>query len=290
LPLVGTPHDVSKITGEKLRAYVNKFFTPDRIVISVVGVDHKYLETIVPLLFDQLPNPKKPSKAKATYTGGEMRIHVRGGGQIPQTFDHPNGLAHFSLAFESGGWHEKDLFATCVLQMLMGGGGSFSAGGPGKGMYTRLYENVLNQHAFVESVNSFLEIYSDSGIFGLSGFSTPDNAEPLVYSLVKAAHDMAGPVQEVELKRAKNRLKSSVWMQLEQKTLQLEDIGRQGIVYGKVHSAATICEHIDAVTGKDIQNVAYKLLTSQPSIAAYGDLTSLPRSDLITRHFGPSLK
>lgn len=26
----------------------------------------------------------------------------------------------------------------CILQMLMGGGGSFSAGGPGKGMHSRL--------------------------------------------------------------------------------------------------------------------------------------------------------
>ena len=30
----------------------------------------------------------------------------------------------------------------CVLNTLMGGGGSFSAGGPGKGMYTRLYLQV----------------------------------------------------------------------------------------------------------------------------------------------------
>ena len=28
---------------------------------------------------------------------------------------------------------------------MMGGGGSFSAGGPGKGMYTRLYTRVLNK-------------------------------------------------------------------------------------------------------------------------------------------------
>ena len=40
---------------------------------------------------------------------------------------------------------EKDFIATCVLNMMMGGGGSFSAGGPGKGMYTRLYLNVLNR-------------------------------------------------------------------------------------------------------------------------------------------------
>ncbi len=35
--------------------------------------------------------------------------------------------------------------------MMMGGGGSFSAGGPGKGMFTRLYLNVLNRCGVVYS-------------------------------------------------------------------------------------------------------------------------------------------
>jgi processing peptidase subunit alpha len=43
-------------------------------------------------------------------------------------------------------WHSEDIYALCVLQMLMGGGSSFSSGGPGKGMYSRLYSRVLNQH------------------------------------------------------------------------------------------------------------------------------------------------
>jgi len=32
------------------------------------------------------------------------------------------------------------------LNVLMGGGESFSVGGPGKGMYSRLYTNVLNKY------------------------------------------------------------------------------------------------------------------------------------------------
>lgn len=41
---------------------------------------------------------------------------------------------------------DKDFIPLCVLNLMMGGGGSFSAGGPGKGMYTRLYRNVLNRY------------------------------------------------------------------------------------------------------------------------------------------------
>lgn len=40
---------------------------------------------------------------------------------------------------------EEDFIPFAVLNMMMGGGGSFSAGGPGKGMFSRLYLNVLNR-------------------------------------------------------------------------------------------------------------------------------------------------
>ena len=39
----------------------------------------------------------------------------------------------------------EDFVPFAVINMLMGGGGSFSAGGPGKGMFSRLYLNVLNR-------------------------------------------------------------------------------------------------------------------------------------------------
>lgn len=54
-------------------------------------------------------------------------------------------LAHLVIGLESVGHQHKDFVTCCVLNMMMGGGGSFSAGGPGKGMYTRLYTNVLNR-------------------------------------------------------------------------------------------------------------------------------------------------
>nr|GEU74223.1 mitochondrial-processing peptidase subunit alpha-like [Tanacetum cinerariifolium] len=51
--------------------------------------------------------------------------------------------------------------------MLMGGGGSFSAGGPGKGMYSRLYLNVLNEYPDVYSFSAFNSIYNHTAVFGI---------------------------------------------------------------------------------------------------------------------------
>jgi processing peptidase subunit alpha len=58
-------------------------------------------------------------------------------------------LAHVVIGLEGYSHQDPDFIPICVLNMMMGGGGSFSAGGPGKGMYTRLYTNVLNRYTFI---------------------------------------------------------------------------------------------------------------------------------------------
>jgi mitochondrial-processing peptidase subunit alpha len=154
----------AQITPEALRGYARAFFTPKRMVISAVGVPHNEMVSIVQDAFAALPGEDGSVKAvKAKYTGGDVRQHKK-----LEAED-----VHFALGFETGNaqptfaalsigsslylflslllirlasFHDKDLLAVCVLQQMMGGGGSFSTGGPGKGLYSRLYENMLNRH------------------------------------------------------------------------------------------------------------------------------------------------
>jgi len=97
-------------------------------------------------------------------------------------------LAHVVVGLESCSHKDDDFIAYCVLNMLMGGGGSFSAGGPGKGMYTRLYTNVLNRSVkFFVWVVFFLQslwppciadadiIFSSCSLFCLSFFLSSPN-------------------------------------------------------------------------------------------------------------------
>lgn len=62
-----------------------------------------------------------------------------------------------------------------------------------------------------------------------------------------------GEVTDEELKRAKNALKSSIWMNLESRAVVLEDLGRQLLMSGKILSGYELCEKVDQVTPQDIQ-------------------------------------
>ena len=88
---------------------------------------------------------------------------------------------HVWLGLESVSHQEQAEFVPlCVLQTLMGGGGSFSAGGPGKGMYSRLYLNVLNRHHWAQNASAHNWSYADTGLFGIHGATIPQKLRDLL--------------------------------------------------------------------------------------------------------------
>ena len=126
LSLFAPSHNLDSFDSATLKQYTRQVFTPKRMVISAVGVDHDELVKLTGETFNALaPETTETPRQRSVYTGGEVRQHKRS--------SEGDGLTHFALAFETTNWHSKDLVAMCVLQMMMGGGGSFSAGGPGKG-------------------------------------------------------------------------------------------------------------------------------------------------------------
>lgn len=62
---------------------------------------------------------------------------------------------------------EQGSVVMTVLTFLMGGGASFSSGGPGKGMHSRLYTRVLNQYHWVHSCTAFSQTFNNTGLLGI---------------------------------------------------------------------------------------------------------------------------
>ena len=68
------------------------------------------------------------------------------------------------------------LLSTFVfLNTLLGGGGSFSAGGPGKDVYSRLYLDVLKRYPWVQNATAYHHTDNDSGLFCTCDSSTPSD-------------------------------------------------------------------------------------------------------------------
>ncbi|CAG8092187.1 unnamed protein product [Penicillium olsonii] len=177
-------------------------------------------------------------------------------------------LSHIHLAFEALPISSPDIYALATLQTLLGGGGSFSAGGPGKGMYSRLYTNVLNQHGWVESCIAFNHSYTDSGIFGITASCSPTRTTEMLEVMCRELQSLTldtgfSALQAQEVNRAKNQLRSSLLMNLESRMVELEDLGRQVQVHGRKVSVREMCEQIDALTVEDLRRVARQVFGGQ---------------------------
>ncbi|KAM7303595.1 putative mitochondrial processing peptidase alpha subunit [Ixodes scapularis] len=156
LPKLCPRENLGVVNREVLYTFLSHHYVPQRMVVAGVGVEHGPLVEMVHRHFVEkaplwkenpeliLDNKMEPDNSIAQYTGGIVKVPKDLSKVSPGQTPIPD-LAHFVLGLESCSHQDPDFIAFCVLNMIMGGGGSFSAGGPGKGMYTRLYTNVLNR-------------------------------------------------------------------------------------------------------------------------------------------------
>jgi processing peptidase subunit alpha len=215
--------------------------------------------------------PPIDTSLSSHYTGGFLTLPP-----IPPPLNpsHPR-LSHIHLAFEALPISSPDIYALATLQTLLGGGGSFSAGGPGKGMYSRLYTNVLNQHGWVESCIAFNHSYTDSGLFGIAASCAPSHVAQMLEVMCrefKSLGDETGyaALKEGEVQRAKNQLRSSLLMNLESRMVELEDLGRQVQVHGRKVGVKEMCKKIEDVSIKDLRRVAKQVFGGQVKNAGKG--------------------
>uniref|UniRef100_A0A1Y1LEA8 Mitochondrial-processing peptidase subunit alpha n=1 Tax=Photinus pyralis TaxID=7054 RepID=A0A1Y1LEA8_PHOPY len=293
LPKLCPPNNLQKINRDMLFNYLNSHHSPQRMVVAGVGVEHNRLVEAVQKYFVDVKPIWETEKDMHSYTSSvDKSISQYTGGIVQEECDIPQFasaglpvLSHVMLALEGCSHQDNDFIPMCVLNMMMGGGGSFSAGGPGKGMYTRLYTNVLNRYHWMYSATAYNHSYVDSGLFCIHASAPPTHVRELVEVIVREMVAMAGSISEQELRRAKTQLQSMLLMNLESRPVVFEDIGRQVLATGhRKRPEYFICE-IEKVNKDDIVAVAKRLLNSQPSVAARGDLRKLPSLDYIQQGF-----
>ncbi|KAG8707241.1 Mitochondrial-processing peptidase subunit alpha [Ceratobasidium sp. 428] len=300
-PLLCPEDRIDKIDGPLLREFMRTWFRPERMVVAGAGMPHQELVELAQRYFGDMALPtaasqkvptyllngqglkSQPSLYKSLTTAATSFMHNSAepsfnnlanararytGGYL--FLPRPDlELTHLYVAFEGVPIHDPDVYALATMQILLGGGGSFSAGGPGKGMYSRLYTHILNHHPQIDHCAAFHHIYTDSSLFGINTMlhlsTSPTQVLPII------AHQFAmllyKNVPAAELQRAKNQLKSSLVMALESRAVEVEDLGRQVLVHGRKIGVEEMCEKIDKIDAADMRRVAGRVFGESGSRA-----------------------
>jgi len=263
LSTLASERSMPYFSPDTIRSFMLDHFAPERMTIVGVNIDHAELSKWTMRSFADYNaiTMKKREEPKAVYTGGDLRMD----GSTPH--------CHVALGFESSAWGQKELAPVTLLQTILGSGSAMGTA-IGAGATSRLSTEVVKQNAAVESCAAFSTSYSDSGLFGVYGVAAPEKAGEMCTAILKTLKGST-TVSKDELAKAKAMLKGKLARQADDAPTIMADMGQQ-LVSGHYGSAADFAAIIDSVTEADVSAAAKKILSSKPTIAAFGDTHTVP--------------
>jgi predicted Zn-dependent peptidase len=254
-PILGTSDIVKSIKKQSLHDYVTRFYTPKNLVISAAGnINPDDIIKKTEMLFSTLPaDNDNTGYIKAGYKGGEFRKEK----QLEQS--------HIILGFKGVDRASKDYFPAMLMSTIMGGG-----------MSSRLFQEVREKRGLVYSVFSSHASYHDDGQFEIYAGTGPDKLAELMPVLCEETRKLrTNLVGENELSRAKSQIKASLLMGMESMMGRTNRQAKYLINFGEKINLGKMVKQIDAVSREDIKNIAEKIFTGKPTLAALGPVSSL---------------
>ena len=251
--ILGSTEVISRLQREAVTGYVDTYYHAGNMVVVAAGkIEHKAFVAMVKKRFGRLPRGKTPKAAKARVAGGAKLIEK----DIEQL--------HLILGFAGAHQDSKDIVATQVLAILLGGSAA-----------SRLFQKVREKRGLVYSINASHMPFSDTGLFQIYAGTDPARVQELIPVVCNELRDVTANVTPSELSRAKAQARADLLMGQESVMRRAEVLGHHLLAYGKPIPSETILQKLMAVTQEDVQRVATRLLARRPIVTALGPVAGL---------------
>ncbi|KAI3388327.1 hypothetical protein SNEBB_001634 [Seison nebaliae] len=272
-------NDVNKIDRSTLLTYLSRFYLPERMTLTFIGGgnDHNAISSYIEEIEDEIYQDRtwksipsiKPSESESSVTYSPDIVRLERNMKQHENIGIPE-LTHIVMGLEAPPLnHSLNFVTVCLITNLLGGGGSFSAGGPGKGMYSRLYRNILNRHHWMFRASAHYQPYKDSSLFCIHSAAPPSYSNrniKIIGEELAALGEFSSSFTKEELMRAKAQVKSMMLMNFEQRPVLFEDIIRQVALTSQHMNPTYYVDMIDSLDAKDIENVTREMLKKRPAI------------------------
>ena len=247
-PVLGRPASLNGMTGASLRAFKEREYSPERIVVSVCG---SFTEDNLARLcsrFSALAPSRPAACRKSAYTPAVV---------VKRKATEQN---HFCLSFPGLPDGDADRFSWQVLSMALGGG-----------MSSRLFHRIREEMGAAYSVYSFPSTYTNCGTFTVYAGTSPETAQQVadeLHNQIRLLRD--GGVTQEEFDMAKEQLKVSYVLGLESSSARMSAIGRSKLLRGHAVDPQDVIRKIEAVTKEDVERVAHRMFGRPFSASAVG--------------------
>ena len=130
----------------------------------------------------------------------------------------------------------------------------------GGSMSSRLFQNVRERRGLAYSIFSGLSAYRDTGLLTIYAGCANDTVGEVIDLVVEELRNVKrSAIPDAEVRRAKDHLKGSLMLGLENTASRMSQLGRQEIYADKHFGLDEALAGIERVTSADLQRVAASL-------------------------------
>lgn len=235
-PIAGTLESVKGITRDNIVKFIQNYYTPDNIIVSIAGNfdKDKAIEQVNSIISNIYAKSESRLEKKPSVTSEIISIEK----EIEQ--------AHICMGFRGTSILEEDRYSLAVIDTCMGGC-----------MASRLFQEIREKRGLVYSINTYETLHRPDGIFGIYAATSPTHVQKVIELIMQEIQKLKNDgLTEEEFQKAKTQLKGSLLVGMESTKYRATRNARSELYFGKIFDTEEICESIDRVASEDIKRLS----------------------------------
>ncbi|MDA8233970.1 MAG: pitrilysin family protein [Clostridia bacterium] len=252
-PIIGTKERVMSFSRDDVLNYFNHHYVPTNTVIAVAGsIDHLQVVERLGKIFGQWSGPPIERQLNRPESRYEINIKNKDIEQV-----------HLCLGVQALPMEHPDIYVLHILNSIAGGG-----------LSSRLFQNIREERGLAYSVYSYHSSYQETGFFAVYAGLSRNNLEDTIQLVMEELSNFRNHgVTPEELTRAKEQLKGSLFLGLENVSSRMSRLGKTELCYGRVITPDEIVEKINHVEIEQVRRLAEDLLKPHEfSLTAIGPM------------------
>jgi predicted Zn-dependent peptidase len=241
--IVGTKKSVKEIEQSRLKDFLSVNYTPDRLVVAVVGkVEPNKVLDQLESLFGEWRSPGVTHLESEPQPQSSSLVKYKDIEQV-----------HLCLGTKGVSITDADRFALAFLDSILGGG-----------MSSNLFQEIREKRGLAYSISTYQSLYRPGGIFGVYAGTSPSSLPEVIRLIIEEFEKVkSGQIREEELDRAREQLKGGILLSLEVPRHRMSRLARNELYYGRIVPIEEVISGIDQVQLSDLVRVAKEIFQNR---------------------------
>ena len=240
MPIIGTEKNIRGFSQKDLFSFIDQKYSFNNMLIAASGnVEHEKLIRLIDKYFIKDLGHGSIKRKLLNIAPAPDHLIKKSVQQV-----------HMILGRATYGYKDKKRITANILSHILGEGSS-----------SRLFQTIREKNGIAYQLNSFLNSFYDVSSFGIylsTNTKQSDRAHSLVLNEFKKIREKL--VSDKELKKAREYIKGNIILSLESTTSRMFRMANSELYYNRLVTIEELTKMIDAVTPKEIIEIANEIL------------------------------